>query len=303
MSNTGHTEKTLIFLHIPKAAGTTLHQVLEWQYPRRSIFTVDGAHVQESIQELKNLPEFKRARLRCVKGHLPFGLHHHLPRPATYITVLRDPIDRIISHYYFVLQTPKHYLYRNIVSQKMTLEQYVRSGLSPELDNGQVRFLCGNPRVDAVSGRDPVSREDLLSAKKNLKECFIGVGLSERFDETVLMFSKLLDWKHVYYAKENVTGKRSSKPTISKSVIQAIEENNDLDMELYKYAKGMFFDLNQKYGVDQEELKLFKKRNRYFGMAYKLSLVGLPKKVVRRMIRIYKEKTVYKKYSMSTEER
>ena len=31
-----------------------------------------------------------------------FGLHEILPQPATYITVLRDPIDRVMSAFYFM---------------------------------------------------------------------------------------------------------------------------------------------------------------------------------------------------------
>jgi Sulfotransferase family len=33
---------------------------------------------------------------------MPFGLHKILPQPATYITVVREPIDRMISAFYFM---------------------------------------------------------------------------------------------------------------------------------------------------------------------------------------------------------
>ena len=33
--------QALIFLHIPKTAGTTLNQIIEWQYSPLSIFTLD----------------------------------------------------------------------------------------------------------------------------------------------------------------------------------------------------------------------------------------------------------------------
>ncbi|HEX9758729.1 MAG TPA: sulfotransferase family 2 domain-containing protein [Nitrospiria bacterium] len=287
--------QTLIFLHIPKAAGTTLHQVLERQFHRKEVFTVDGAHVPESIEEFKNLSEEKKAKIKCLKGHLPFGLHENLPGKSKYITVLRNPVDRVISHYYFVLQTPKHYLYRQVASKNLTLEQYVKGNLSSEINNGQTRLICGDPRVDTVSGNGPVSQATLEAAKRNLQEHFIGVGISERFDETVLMFRNLLGWENAYYAKENVTRNRSAKPDVAHDVIKAIEETNALDIELYAFGKELFFDLLKKHGADQEEVKAFKKWNRYFGMAYNLSMVGIPKKVVRRFIKIYKENTVWRK--------
>jgi hypothetical protein len=149
--------------------------------------------------------------------------------------------------------------------------------------------------VDTVSGNGPVSQATLEAAKRNLQEHFIGVGISERFDETVLMFRNLLGWENAYYAKENVTRNRSAKPDVAHDVIKAIEETNALDIELYAFGKELFFDLLKKHGADQEEVKAFKKWNRYFGMAYNLSMVGIPKKVVRRFIKIYKENTVWRK--------
>ena len=34
--------QALIFLHIPKTAGTTLNRIIEWQYSPLSIFTLDS---------------------------------------------------------------------------------------------------------------------------------------------------------------------------------------------------------------------------------------------------------------------
>jgi hypothetical protein len=145
--------KSLIFLHIPKAAGTSLHRIIGRQYPQPSIFSIDGADVYGSIEEFKGLSESQRARIACLKGHMPFGLHRYLPQPCAYITFLRDPIDRIVSHYYFVLRTPSHYLYEQVTSQRMTLDDYVRSGISGELSNGQTKLLAGdeeNPPSDML---------------------------------------------------------------------------------------------------------------------------------------------------------
>ncbi len=58
--------------------------------------------MHQSITQLKNMPEEKRNKIRCLKGHMPFGLHKYLLNSSVYLTVLREPIERVISHYYFV---------------------------------------------------------------------------------------------------------------------------------------------------------------------------------------------------------
>src|SRR5262245_16845682 len=97
------TGTTLIFLHIPKPAGTTVHHVLERQFAADEVYSLAGdswASYRRDFQRL-TLPE--RKKIRVIKGHMEFGLHELLPQPATYVTVLRHPVDRIMSYYYYVL--------------------------------------------------------------------------------------------------------------------------------------------------------------------------------------------------------
>ena len=55
------------------------------------------------------------------KGHMTFGLHEVLPQTATYITVLRDPVDRVISAFYFMRNYKLHPLYWKLRREEMDL--------------------------------------------------------------------------------------------------------------------------------------------------------------------------------------
>lgn len=273
--------KALIFLHIPKAAGVTLGTIIERQFPHKAIFTIDGANVQKSINEFRNLPERERQEIKCLKGHMPFGLHNYLPRSATYITLLRHPVDRIISHYYYVLRIPNHYLHNELTSKKMSLSDYVSSGISPELMNAQTRLISGVEKVDSVTGNEPVSADVLEIAKRNLRDCFAAFGLSEMFDESLVLFKGLLGWRNIFYAKQNVTRNRSSKQEIPRKTIKIIENYNKLDLELYKFAKQTFQELIRKQGPSfKGELRTFQRLNKIYGPAlkgYNLSRFGIHK--------------------------
>lgn len=88
-------EHSLIFLHIAKASGSTLHRIIERQYPAEVIYSIDGLNVAESTNKFKNLSREQRQKIKVLKGHMSFGLHEYLPRPSTYITMLREPVERV----------------------------------------------------------------------------------------------------------------------------------------------------------------------------------------------------------------
>ena len=103
--------KAIIFLHVPKTAGTTLNRLIEWEYNLFEMYSVDPVLFRWSAAHLRKLSQRRLQKTRMFKGHMLFGLHEVLPQPATYITVLRDPIDRMISAFYFMRTYKLHPLY------------------------------------------------------------------------------------------------------------------------------------------------------------------------------------------------
>src|SRR5438132_5483132 len=116
-------EMALIYLHLPKCGGTTLSRIIEWEYPPMRIFSDDPSFFRWSFYKLCQWPRERLARMRVFKGHMPFGLHRRLPQPATYITVLRDPVERVISEYYFAKHYRLHPQHKRM--RTLTIEDYV----------------------------------------------------------------------------------------------------------------------------------------------------------------------------------
>jgi hypothetical protein len=246
-------EHVLIFLHIPKAAGSTLHRIIEKQYEPSTIFTIPSFY--SSKEEFRQAAEFQLKEIKVLKGHMFFGLHEVLPNPSIYITLLRDPVERIISHYYYVLRTPIHYLYKDVKTKNMSLKEYACSGLSVELDNGQTRLISG---FNFLDHSQPASQEMLEVAKQNLKSQFAVVGIVEDFNKTLMLLKKEFGWKMPFYVKENTTKNRLLKERVSKETLAVIKKHNELDIELYRYAKDIFEDLvNQQDASFEREIKLF----------------------------------------------
>ncbi|HVO45838.1 MAG TPA: sulfotransferase family 2 domain-containing protein [Steroidobacteraceae bacterium] len=229
------TYRNLIFLHIPKAAGTTLHSVLEKHYAPASQLSIYDPEQADRV--LPQWPVERRETIRLLKGHVAFGLHQYLVGETAYITFVRDPVDRIVSHYYYVRRMPSHYLYQQVMGRNMSLADYAAARLSDELDNGQVRMLAGILSAEQV----PIGTCDaglLELAKKNIAGHFAVAGVTERFDESLALMALLLGWDWVpSYKHLNVSDNRPGKGQIDAAARDSIERANPLDCELYGWAR------------------------------------------------------------------
>jgi galactose-3-O-sulfotransferase len=221
--------EALIFLHIPKTAGTTLNRIIEWQYNPLSIFTMDPHRIRATVERFKALPEERRRRLQVVRGHLLYGIHEFLPQGATYITMLREPVARFLSSYYFILRRPLHPLHRKLKRKRLGVEDYLR--LIPHRHNFQCRLIAG---VEDIAPGD----ERLLDiAKENLTRSFSVVGICERFEESLMLIAKTFGWEVPYYENRKVSKNRSR---VDPSSLEIIREHNHLDLELYEFGKKLF---------------------------------------------------------------
>ena len=119
------TAETVIFLHVPKTAGTTLNRLIEWEYPILQMYSVDPVFSAWSRKHLRKLSVRRLRQIRMLKGHMVFGMHEILPQPASYITVLRDPINRVLSAFYFMHNYRLHPYYWNFRRRYPTLDDFV----------------------------------------------------------------------------------------------------------------------------------------------------------------------------------
>jgi Galactose-3-O-sulfotransferase len=227
--------EALIFLHIPKTAGTTLNRIIEWQYSPFEIFTMDPYRIRATPERLKRLPEGRRRRFRVVRGHMFYGAHECLPQGATYLTMLRDPVARVMSAYYFILRRPLNPLHRKVTRERLGIEDCLR--LFPQRHNLQCRLIAGVK--DAAIGNERV----LDMAKQNLVKSFSVVGIAERFEESLMLMAKTFGWEIPLYKNCKVS---KARPQIDPSTVEMIRDHNRLDVEIYEFGKSLFEESLQK---------------------------------------------------------
>ncbi len=241
MSEATGAEEAIIFLHLPKTAGTTLNRLIEWEYGIFEMYSVDPVLFRWSAAHLRKLSPERLRKIRVFKGHMLFGLHEVLPQPATYITVLRDPVERTLSAFYFMRTYKWHPLYWKFKRENWTLEDFVRK--LPR-ENVQCKIVAG-----AVF-EEPCTAEIFERAKENLRQHFGVVGLSERFEESLALMKLRFGWKLKSYSSFNVTRARPKKRDIPQATLDLISEKNSFDIMFYDYAAGLFQEAVDKNAAD-----------------------------------------------------
>jgi hypothetical protein len=177
-----------------------------------------------------------------------YGLHTVIPRDCRYVTLLRDPVERVLSQYG---------QYQRMVEsnemgpgeKSMPLDEYCRVK-SRAADNQQVRFLCGR-----AFDKHP-RQENLELAKEHLQSHFLLVGTLERFDEAVLALYRLCGWGNPPAVKENVGSHRPQQETVEKHFLRWLEDNNPLDRELHNLANALLDQAIDRLGRAQFERDL-----------------------------------------------
>ncbi len=203
---------SLIFLHIPKTGGTTLHYLLEQQYDKNFFypFKVIPKRYRVSYQEKSRtsvLHRFPTINQEIISGHFPFWfLQEKDPNFSTsfIFTILRDPVERAISHYFYKLN-----------------EYSAPTDVQP---NMMCKMLCSDITLHG--------EELLQNALENLQRVNFLIFMDDFEAGIQRLFSKL-----GLMAVESIPICNPSKHTpLSEAMIEKVRQINDLDVRLYEYA-------------------------------------------------------------------
>ena len=226
----------VLFLHVPKAGGSTLGEYVYNQC--RAPESQDDGLLDAGVAYLDygfiKEPELAvpahvksllgRQDLRAVVGHFWFGLHEHVARPSLYVTLLRDPVERVVSLYYYAK-----------LDETTSLEEFARTPPFREVDNDQTRRIAGvNPPVGGCT------RATLDAARENLRRHFAVVGTTERMEETLALLNVKLGWgRDVVSYPRNVNAARPASESLTSEAAEAVRARNELDYELWRFASEL----------------------------------------------------------------
>ncbi|KYR01484.1 hypothetical protein DLAC_01470 [Tieghemostelium lacteum] len=237
--------KPIIFIHNPKTAGTTLKKILLKNVDISRYFHKD-AHPTPS-----EIPVVLESTF--IFGHMKFGLHYHFEQyyknpnasitvltrevqdrddkmtPYSYLAVFREPVERVYSHYFFLKEHIDHPLHSQ--TMRLPFQKWVER--SPIAHNEMCRRLVGITREDSTP--DDFQQQCLHRLKHDIKF----VGLTERFNETLVLMSHYLGFQDIHSTSENI-GHVKNEYILTDEDREFIANYNSADVALYNEAKLIF---------------------------------------------------------------
>lgn len=225
--------KPLVFIHIPKAGGKSFELLLRSNYPDDSkVIRLYRTGGQELDGVFEKVPRYKIEQAELIYGHIPHRIEQYIGRSCEYTSILRNPVERLISFYRYVkYDFDKHPLHTKLNSGEIGMIDLLSED-NFEL-NKMTKLLAG------IDIREPPAIHMLSVAKSNLEK-MKAFGLLEKYEESCLLISKVFHWTHPFYMKVNSTSDTGKSEIFEERILERIAEANDLDMQLYEYAQTLF---------------------------------------------------------------
>jgi hypothetical protein len=227
-----------VFLHIPRTGGTGLNRILSTYYNTSKIAHIfdQGGESAGTLGEVERVERLINSNnnIDLVTGHFGYG-DIKINRPTKFFTLIRDPLERIHSYYKYILTQPDHYLRKYIIDRRLSFDRFALSNSTAELDNFQVRMLCGKPSKLKYN----CSIEDLKSAIQNVKSGLIHVGFTDKYEQSCLDILSHLEIKVENPIQFKITNSSNSNVRdLSEEVSRELRKKNSLDCMLIEELRS-----------------------------------------------------------------
>lgn len=253
-------EPLYIFLHMYKCGGTTIKNHLEKNFGKDEVLRFYGNQPpylrnQDMITGyLQTLSEQQRDTLKVLIGHRVFwGIHEFFPgREPRYITFLRDPVRRVVSHYNFGRGNLANKL-GSAMTYRRLHKQFMKSGairgfhewlnLNTQFHNRIVQVMS---RFFSPQNPSGISLEEI---HKRLED-FYFIGFTETPEDFLLVYHLLGITEYV--ADANISKKYFDRPNLVRDREKILSKNLG-DRQICEHA----LDIN----------RAFKENNPWFDKA------------------------------------
>lgn len=260
----------VIYNRVPKTASTSLMGVA-YDLCKRNKFhvlhinTSRNMHVMSLSDQrrfIENVTTWQDKKPALYHGHIAFlnFQRYGFSQKPIYINLIRKPLDRLVSYYYFLRYGDdfRPYLVRKRKGNTVTFDECVElqeNDCDPENMWLQVPFFCGH-HVDCW---EPGNEWALNQAKQNLVEHYLVVGVTEELEDFVAMLEAVLPrlfrgaTRHFLEGKKSHLRKTYNKIDPSPETVQKIRNSKiwRMENEFYEFTLKQFHAMKKRTLIEK----------------------------------------------------
>ena len=241
------------FVHIQKTGGTTLWHRMARQfapsamYPDKTDGDLLAVAPQISLDQLLARWAERSEEIEIVAGHFPLATVELLDADFVTLTVLREPVDRVLSQLH-------RYREREPAAGGRTLEEIYEDGTKHLSSPNQMVKMFALTADEIVASTAPkgwvmftpleLTPEHLARAKEKLSGVEV-FGLLDRFEEFCDELQVRFGWDLGTPGHANRT---LDATEVSDELRARVTNDNALDIELYAFARGLYESRLRKVG-------------------------------------------------------
>jgi hypothetical protein len=234
----------VLFLHIPKTGGSSFLTVLGNVFGERRVRRLRRAEEMTQAQ-IACIVSDEIQDIDCLVGHFPIHLFPNCLDTFRPFTILRDPVDRVMSLFRFLKGAPQSETERLELPEGFGFDDFIESRVPEnyaQTRNLICRMLCGDEEMsDPLTvafwrPRNPGALVD--QALATLRRIDFGLVEDMPLTQALLQRAWATKFKLGEYRK-NASVRPGAEWTARN--IQRIVDLNTLDVALYHEAKVLFY--------------------------------------------------------------
>lgn len=222
----------LIFIHVPKTAGTSFYNLIEANYEPGSRFVFNINKGKNPIPRL--MKQLRKRSIKAIYGHGTFGLRELCPR-AKYVTFVRHPVSHTLSNYHYIRTSPHNRFHKQV--RGMSFSEFILSLADLRQDNLHYRQLTNT--LFRIEHPEFYSRK-IVPDYHQLDYALGSIDHIYRFDELALAVEDMaaqFNWQHTQLGHLNASNKKDT--IVSEEDLHNILSINALDWHIYRRSVSL----------------------------------------------------------------
>lgn len=251
----------IYFFHIPKTAGTSVCRFLE------QTFRSDQICPCGLWDQLITISRSELAQWQIFRGHFLSHLEPYLGRALRTFTMLRDPVERAISHYYHVRRAPEHPSHKYAL--RMSLAEFcIHPKTRHMVENYQAAYLAKTPCDPVIVAQglfpedlarfelqrrmehpdDVPASEELFERAEARLARFTAVGITENFHNSLVQVSRALKCPAPKpFEPQNTNPERAPVDNVDSATLALVRDLTRVDQRLYEFTIARSRQRNQRW--------------------------------------------------------